>query len=313
MAFPPAQGARIPWEALPDSVREAVEAGLGARVLEAVTQPGGFSPGVAVRLRLDDGRRAFVKAVGSSPNPYSPEIHRREATIAAALPPETPAPRFLFAHDDGDWVALAFEDVAGHDPALPWRKDELERVLAAITDLAAALTPAPVDVDPFAESFGEILRGWQRLAEADGAPELDPWAEAHLDELAELETGLAEAAAGETLLHADVRADNILITPERVVFVDWPHATLGAAWIDLACFLPSVAMQGGPRPWEIFDGHPVPRDAAPERVNAVVAALAGYFVHAGAQPPPPGLPTLRDFQRAQGVEALAWLRRRLES
>src|SRR5207249_8746585 len=55
----------------------------------------------------------------------------------------------------GDWVALAFEDVAGHDPALPWRKDELERVLAAITDLAAALTPAPVDVDPFAESFGE--------------------------------------------------------------------------------------------------------------------------------------------------------------
>ncbi len=107
MAFPPAQGARIPWEALPDSVREAVEAGLGARVLEAVTQPGGFSPGVAVRLRLDDGRRAFVKAVGSSPNPHSPEIHRREATLAAALPPETPAPRFLFAHDDGDWVALA--------------------------------------------------------------------------------------------------------------------------------------------------------------------------------------------------------------
>ena len=89
MAFPPAQGARIPWEALPDSVREAVEAGLGARVLEAVTQPGGFSPGVAVRLRLDDGRRAFVKAVGSSPNPYSPEIHRRPGTVT--LPPSVTA------------------------------------------------------------------------------------------------------------------------------------------------------------------------------------------------------------------------------
>ena len=295
------------------SVRDAVEGGLGARVVEAVTQRGGFSPGAAARLRLDDGRRAFVKAVGSTPNPYSPGIHRREAEIAAALPPETPMPRFLFAHDDGDWVALAFEDIAGHDPVLPWRNDELERVLAAMTDLVAALTPAPVNVDPFAKSFGEMLQGWRRLAEAGGTPELDPWAAAHLDELAELEAGLAEAAAGETLVHSDVRADNILITPERVLFVDWPHATLGAAWIDLVCFLPSVAMQGGPKPWEIFDSHPVSCDAPREPVNVLVAAIAGYFVHAADEPPPPGLPTLRDFQRAQGVEALAWLRIRLES
>ena len=72
-------------------------------------------------------------------------------------------------------------------------------------------------------------------------------------------------------------------------------------------------MQGGPRPWEVFDRHAVARDAPAARVDAVLAALAGFFVYAAAQPPPPGLPTLRDFQRAQGVEALAWLRRRLES
>ena len=72
-------------------------------------------------------------------------------------------------------------------------------------------------------------------------------------------------------------------------------------------------MQAGPKPWELFDDHPVGRDADPDRVNAVLAALAGFFVHRSTLPPPPGLPTLREFQRAQGAESLAWLRRRLES
>ncbi|MFI7404394.1 aminoglycoside phosphotransferase family protein, partial [Streptomyces sp. NPDC049541] len=44
-----------------------------------------------------------------------------------------------------------------------------------------------------------------------------------------------------------------------------------------------------------------------------LAALAGYFVAHALQPPPPGLPTLRAFQRAQGDTALAWLRRRLKA
>jgi aminoglycoside phosphotransferase (APT) family kinase protein len=312
MGFPPAQGARIPWETVPGSVRDAVEGALGARVVESRTQPGGFSPGVAARLRLEDGRRAFVKAVGSEPNPDSPDLYRDEARVAAVLPSETPAPGFLFAYDDGDWVALGFEDVPGGEPELPWRGDDLERVLAALTELSAALTPAPLEVSTFAERFGDMLRGWRRLA-AERTGELDPWTEERLDLLAELEAGWEDASAGETLLHADVRADNVLLTPERVVFVDWPYASLGAPWIDLLAFLPSVAMQGGPKPWEIFDGHPVARDAPREQVDAVVAALAGFFVQRGTLPPPPGLPTLREFQRAQGIEALAWLRRRLES
>ena len=272
MAFPPAHGARVPWEAVPESTRGAIEAGLGARVLEAITQPGGFSPGCAARLRLDDRRRVFVKAVGSEPNPDSPDLHRSEALITAALPPETPAPRLLFAHDDGDWVALVFENVDGEGPELPWRRDELDRVLGALTELVAALTPAPIEVETFAERFGEMLRGWRRLA-AEGAVELDPWAAGRLDALAELEAKWEQAGAGETLLHADVRADNVLLTPDRVIFVDWPHATLGAPWIDLVAFLPSVAMQGGPKPWEVFDEHPLAREAAREDVDAVLAAL----------------------------------------
>ena len=312
MAFPPAQGARIPWEEVPVSVREAVEAQLGSAVAEAVTRPGGFSPGVAARLRLEDGRSAFVKAVGPEPNPDSPDFHRSEARVAAALPPETPAPRFLFAHDDGAWVALAFEDVDGHEPELPWRRDELGRVLDALPDLPAALTPAPIEAPTVATRYTEMFRGWRTLA-AERPDGLDSWPAKRLDALAELESRWEDASVGETLLHADLRADNVLLTEDRVVFVDWPHVCLGAPWIDLLAFLPSVAMQAGPKPWELFDDHPLGRDADPHRVNAVLAAVTGFFVHRSTLPPLPGLPTLREFQRAQGAESLAWLRRRLES
>jgi aminoglycoside phosphotransferase (APT) family kinase protein len=313
MAFPPAAGERLPWEGVPEEIRETIEQRLEARVARTVTRPGGFSPGLAATLELEDGRRFFAKAVGPEPNADSPELHRREARVAAALPPETPAPKFQFSvEDETGWVALVFEDVDGREPELPWRRDELDRVLGALTDLSDALTPAPIDAPLVSEHYAELFHGWRTLAE-EAREGLEPWPAQRLDELAELESRWEAASTGDTLLHADIRADNVLLTPERVVFVDWPHVCVGARWVDLLAFLPSVAMQGGPKPWELFDDHPVTRGADPERVNAVLAAIAGFFVERSLLPAPPGLPTLREFQRAQGAESLAWLRRRLES
>ncbi|MFC5917444.1 hypothetical protein [Streptomyces pulveraceus] len=41
------------------------------------------------------------------------------------------------------------------------------------------------------------------------------------------------------------------------------------------------------------------------------AALTGYFVSSSLKPDPPGLPTPRAFQHAQGAAAPRWLRGRL--
>ena len=99
--------------------------------------------------------------------------------------------------------------------------------------------------------------GWRRLTAAHAAGDddlsgLDPWAARHLDRLADLEAGWPAATEGRTLLHADLRADNLLLTPTRVVAVDWPYACVGAAWVDLLLLLPSVTMQGGPDPEPTF-------------------------------------------------------------
>jgi hypothetical protein len=131
------------WTDLPLGVRHAVERIVGARVVEAVSQSGGFSPGTAGRVRTADGRRAFT-AVRARQNELSASLHRREALATAALPPSVPAPRLLGCHDDGDWVALVLEDIEGRHPATPWVPDELERVLGALGDLARSATPSPV-------------------------------------------------------------------------------------------------------------------------------------------------------------------------
>jgi aminoglycoside phosphotransferase (APT) family kinase protein len=286
-----------------------VERALGAPVASAVSQPGGFSPGAAARLITTDGRRAFVKAISSDPNPDSPRLHRQEARVTAQLPPGAPVPRLLWSYDDGEWVLLLLEDIEGWHPAMPWRSDELARVLAALADLSVALTPAPFAAPSIRESLDAMFTGWRSFVSAGAKPD-DAWAARHVAELASVESSWADGAAGSTLLHTDLRADNLLLTHDRVVVVDWPGACVGAAWIDLLAMLPSVAMQGGPAPWTVFDAHVVSRDADAGAVTAVLAGLAGYFAWGATQPPPAGLPTLRVFQAAQAVEALRWLEQR---
>jgi hypothetical protein len=277
--------------------------------VEAVTQPQGFSPGVAARLRLDDGRRVFVKAVSEAANPDTPGIHRREARILAALPAVAPVPRLLWTYDQRGWVALALQDIEGRHPFEPWTDADLALVVKTYTKMAADLTPSPVALDrTAAQGFEQDINGWQ-VALLRGETRLDPWCLTHLQRLADLEARAPHAAAGETLLHFDARADNLLIAADRLYVLDWPWARTGAWWIDLAGMAPSVAMQGGPDP-ESFLSRLDLRGVHKDAIDAVVCSIAGYFVVRALEPPPPGIPTVRAFQAAQGRVAVEWLRKR---
>ena len=98
MSAPSAEGVRVDWAAVPHPVRSAIERVCGAPVIEAETQPGGFSPGVAARVRCADGARCFVKAASADVNPDAPRLHRQEARVLADLDPliaagQLPVPR----------------------------------------------------------------------------------------------------------------------------------------------------------------------------------------------------------------------------
>ncbi|MET7835302.1 aminoglycoside phosphotransferase family protein [Micromonospora sediminicola] len=304
---------RLHWHELPAHVRTAIEAILDDRVVAAESQPGGFSPGTADRIRTARGGRAFVKAVSPAQNDRSPDMHRAEARIAAALPADAPTPRLLGSHDDGDWIALVFADVEGRHPVTPWDAGELDAALSTLEAMAVALTPAPAAATATAtERLATDFGGWRRIAE-DPPADLDPWARAHLSGLcAAADHGLT-ALTGDTLCHLDVRADNLLLGPDgTVTVVDWPWACRGPAWLDTLLTVVNVQVYGGHDPDELLATRPLTSHVDPTDLTGVLAGLTGFFLDGARQPPPPGIPTVRAFQRLQGDALLPWLARRLD-
>ncbi len=304
-------GVRLRWGELPPLVRARIETIIGGgSVVSAVSQPGGFSPGTADRLVTAGGRRAFVKAASPAQNVRTPDMHRREAGVVAALPTSPHLPELLGTYDDGEWFAAIYEDIEGRLPNTPWQPAEIEAAAAALTAVARLGTPNPVPgVESLSVSFAPEYGGWSRVR-ADPPPDLDPWALDRLDELCDYaELGLA-ALAGDSLAHCDTRADNLIVRPDgRIVVIDWPWASVGAAWFDLLCLAINVDFVGGADPESLVDRWLGEVD--PDRMSGALAGLCGYFIDAARQPPQVGLPTLRAFQAAQGVSTLRWLRRRL--
>ena len=310
-AFMSRVGVRSDWSAVPESVRAAVDVMVASPVVSTSPVVGGFSPGPAVRAVLADGRSVFLKAAGLALNPLSPEMHRREADIVRLLPPTVPAPRLIGVVDDGDWVALVTEWIDGHNPDASSHHD-VDRLLAQV-DLVAS-HEAPLGLATFADTHPGVLSNWTAAASCPPAG-LDSWSRSHLEVLAELDQRAPAATTGVRLVHADLRNDNVVLAavgPRGDRVVDWTAACAGAPWLDLVGLLPALHLDGGPPPAAVFDDHPLARQADPGAVDAFVAALAGYFTCQALRPPPPGLPTVRAFQAAQGAIARRWLAERLD-
>lgn len=298
---------RPTWPELPAHIRDLVEERLSGPVVEWTSHDGGYSPGPALTLATATDR-VFVKAADPVSHPVAADLHRREASVAALLPAGLPAPRLRWAIDE-EWVVIAFDAVSGRTPQVPWVPEQLREVATLVDRLAEFNAPATLPA--FRDSM--TFEGWRSLAGGDGAglDAYDPWVSARLERLAALEVAWQDAVAGDTLVHQDLRGDNVLLTDQGAVVVDWPYACRGAAFSDLVGWLPSLRLEGGPEPEDMLRSTRVGRAADPDAVTTFVVALAGFFVSQSLQPEPPGIPHLRAFQRAQGEVCVDWLRRRL--
>ena len=310
MPAPPATGQRITWADLPTGVRAGIEGVLGGRVVDSESQAGGFSPGTADRVRTHAGRRAFVKAVSPDQNPDSPELLRREGEYLAVLGVSRHVPELIGRYDDGYWIAVIMEEIDGRCPSVPWSHDHVDRALSTLADLAAELTPSPIlDLRPIAEGFSSLFAGWRRLR-AEPTEQIHPWLADHLDDLAELSESTLARLVGDTVVHCDVRADNLLVRPDgSMLVVDWPWALIGPDWVDRFLLMINIDLYGGHDVESLVAHHLSQVD--PDLITGTLAGLCAFFTDAGRQPPVPGLPTLRAFQQAQADSTTAWLRRRL--
>ncbi len=302
---PPGRTARrLEWRFLPPHVRALVEKQCGSPVVDAVSQGGGYTPGFASVLTCADGSRHFVKAASTKAQRAFADSYREEARKLGLLPPSLDAPRLLWLHDH-DWVVLGLEYVEGRNPHRPWRPEELDATLDALEAVVAELTPPPdgLDLDTFAEDSADLVACWEHVrATRPGLP--------HLEEAAALAAGFGPGTAGETVVHLDVRDDNVILDADgRVWICDWNWPVVGAPWLDSLMAL--VGPRGDGLDVEpVIAQRPLLRDVPAEDVDAVLALLAGYFLRQGDEPVPPTSPYLRQHQAWQGEVVWDWLAER---
>lgn len=295
---------RLEWSFLPPNLRAYVERKCGSPVVEAISQTSGFTPGFASVLVCEDGSRHFVKAASVRAQRLFADSYREEARKLAALPRSIPSPRLLW-HLDDDWVALGIEYVDGRAPHRPWKPADLDSALDALEIVADELTPPPagLKLDTVEDDLADLVGMWDHVLAT--RPDV-----AHLDEAASLAAGFAEVVGGNTLVHTDIRDDNLLIDADHKAWIcDWNWPVVGAAWIDSLMTL--IGPRGdGVDVEAVLTTRRLLRDVPPESIDRMLALLVGYFWKSADDPVPPTSPFIRDHQRWQGDVVWHWLSER---
>ena len=275
----------------------AVGALLGSPVVDRRLATGGYTPAERWVVRLANGRSAFVKV---AVNDLTALWLRKEYRMYADLRAPFMAELLGWADEDG-MPMLLLEDLSGCDWPPPWSKERIGSVLAMLEQVSATRPPAWLATSSEA---AWIADGWARVAD-DPAPLLSTglvsaaWLEGALPAL--LEVAGPAVIAGDQLCHFDVRSDNLCFRADgSAVLVDWNNALIGNPRIDVAFWLPSLALEGGPEPEAVLP------DAGPE-----ASVVAGYFASHCGLPEIPDAPAVRDLQKRQLTTALPWACRAL--
>ncbi|HWU32062.1 MAG TPA: hypothetical protein VN108_04260 [Marmoricola sp.] len=284
---------RLTWEFLPPELRLEIEGRLGGEVVTATSHNSGFTPGFASTLRSESGSSLFVKTAHKTAQVVAARSYAAEAASLKRLGSEIPAPRLLWVMDS-DWITLGFEQIDGKQPGRPWSDDEFAGALD-LTDRIAAID-APAGLLPLAEDAPEFLTSWELVAVRE--PE-----HPHLAEASALAHRFADVPAT-ALAHADLRDDNLLMTPDGSLACDWTNPALAPPWLDAITLAISAYGDGLD-----VDGHLSGRlkDASDDGVDSWLSAFAGFMRYSSLLPSVRNSPYLRLHADWYATVAWEWL------
>ena len=277
---------------------DRIERITGARPVRYEPRGGGYSTADRFTVPLADGERVFVK---SSDAENLAGWIRREHEVYAALQGHAFMPALVGWDDDGVRPVLVTEDLSDAEWTPRWDDARVQAVLDATGELARAA--APPNTRDVRETHAGLWGRWETVQQ-DPAPFLslglrdDAWLVHALPEiLAAVERA---PVTGSDVCHLDLRSDNMCFRGDRLVLVDWNWTSLANTEADVAAWLPSLRVEGGPAPWEVLPG-----------VAEIGAWIAGIWAAVAGTPPPPTAPNVRALQKAQLAVALDWLDREL--
>jgi len=247
-----------PTEPGPDLIR-TVETHFGTKAIRWLKPHTGLTAAQRFVVRFADGRSAFVKAAVDADT----ERWLRTDLLIMSTVDDDLVPRVIAWIEQGERSVLVLEDLSdAHWPAdhfrqedgrsvpVLWKPGQLQLVFRALDRLATVAAPSwlpTLDADRSDE--------WAAIAAAP-APFLAlglcsrTWFERAIDRLIAAERGID--LTGDTLVHNDVRSDNVCVRGERVILVDWSQACRRSPRYDLANFLLGCALEGGPDPFDVM-------------------------------------------------------------
>jgi thiamine kinase-like enzyme len=270
---------------------------VGAQPVEWTPRAGGYSTAERYTVTLEDGRRVFVKSAEAQ---HMAGWLRREHEVYASLRGSFIAELVGF-DDDGVRPLLVTEDLSHADWSRRWTAARVDAVRTALDELHASAPPPNTTL--LRESHPQLLGRWRDVAD-DPAPFLSAgvrsreWLDAHLHTV--IDAADSARVDGGDVMHLDVRSDNLCTLDGRAVLVDWNWLCLGNGDLDLAAWLPSLFLEGGPAPWEVLP------EAGP-----LAALISGVWAAVVGLPPPETAPAVRAFQQQQLAVTLDWLERDL--
>lgn len=272
-----------------------IEILVGTKIISYRVVKGGYTP--AIRLLCQTDTTSFFAKAGSTP--LTSKFLQREIKVYRQISgPFMPALVAWEEHETEPFLII--EDLSDHRWPPPWDDRQIDLVLAQISTMHGT----KVQLEPFAQIHGNLGLGWLKVAE-DPEPFLsigiadEQWLSKALPFLISAEETCR--VEGDSLTHWDLRSDNMCITKDQAVFIDWNFACLANPKLDLGFWLPSLAFEGGPLPDKILPDEP-----------EIAAYISGIFAQFAGLPMIKDAPRVRIVQRQQLEIALPWAVRALD-
>lgn len=278
--------APLPWQAIAAHLAEH-----DLRLDLETHPPRQFQGGLAnlnFLVHLDTGP-AVLRAPPAGPLPKGAHDMRREHRILSRLWRALPvAPRSFYLCEDETVCGRPFVLIeyragivmTGDRPVELEHASEAGRHLGEVMiDTLAdihAVDPAAVDLSELGRPAGFLQRaldGWIARAEACAPDGLSPGARKVVSWLRARPVPAGDA----TLLHNDVKLDNLILDPvsfDPVAVVDWDQGTLGDPLFDLATLLSYWTEAGDPPAMHQLAQMPTARYGFPSRREAVARYAA---------------------------------------
>lgn len=236
----------------PHHLKNVIEDRLSQKIISWTKPDCGLSAATRYSLLLENNSKVFIKAATDKET----EGWLRTEHLVLISYEEEFIPKIVDWIDESDNFPILltqdFSDAywAANNSGVYWRDGDMDLIFETIKELSSIKGRHSL---PYIKNNNDKI--WTKIASnPDGFLKLklcsERWLSNNVTFLINAENDIDET--GTSLVHGDIRSDNICIKNNKVVFVDWSNAAIGSAEHDLANLLPTLHLEGGPLPFQIL-------------------------------------------------------------